>query len=258
MSELTERQQGVFKAVVREYSRFGIPVSSKVIAERYMEDICPATIRAELAELERIGVLCQPHTSSGRMPTDLGYRHFVNTLMERESLSYNEEQELIQAINRVRRRHLQTAKALALVLAERTHNVAITGEFLHHQKQTYDTGLKSLMNLPEFHNKSDQLAEVVGLVEELDENVEELMEIHQPQRAVISIGDDGFFRTPTRECSVVFSSFENRENGARGIIAIVGPKRMPYERNVTLVEHLSSIIGHGLPAVIILSFIIGS
>ncbi|MEX0990672.1 MAG: heat-inducible transcriptional repressor HrcA [Actinomycetota bacterium] len=78
--ELGERKATVLRIVVEEYVRTGEPVGSETIAERAQLSVSPATIRNELSALEEMGYLGHPHTSAGRVPTDLGYRSFVNSL----------------------------------------------------------------------------------------------------------------------------------------------------------------------------------
>src|SRR5438309_5328363 len=85
-SGLGERKATVLRAVVEEYVRTGEPVGSETIAERYSLGVSPATIRNEMAALEELGFLTHPHTSAGRIPTDLGYRHFVDSLPTRGRL----------------------------------------------------------------------------------------------------------------------------------------------------------------------------
>lgn len=78
--DLTERQRTVLQTVVEEYVRTGAPVGSKHIAGREGIDYSPSTVRYELARLEELGLLGHPHTSAGRVPTDRGYRYYVDAL----------------------------------------------------------------------------------------------------------------------------------------------------------------------------------
>src|SRR4051812_50097954 len=78
---LTERQQRILNLVVDSHLESGRPVGSKSIAERGDVEWGPSTVRAELAELERAGYLNHPHTSAGRVPTDLGYRFYADSLL---------------------------------------------------------------------------------------------------------------------------------------------------------------------------------
>ena len=92
--EITERKKKILAAVVDEYIRTAEPVGSKMLAERAGLGCSSATIRNELAELVNMGYLEQPHTSAGRVPTPLGYRMYVNELMQKQKLSLEETEEL--------------------------------------------------------------------------------------------------------------------------------------------------------------------
>jgi heat-inducible transcriptional repressor len=82
-AELTQRQGEILRLVVEEYVSTGQPVASKLLVERSGLDVSASTVRAELAELERQGLLTHPHTSAGRVPTERGYRFFADRLLER-------------------------------------------------------------------------------------------------------------------------------------------------------------------------------
>jgi heat-inducible transcriptional repressor len=81
---LSERQQGILRRVVEEYVATGQPVGSRSLVERSGLAVSPSTVRGELADLERIGLLTHPHTSAGRVPTEAGYRMYVDGLLERQ------------------------------------------------------------------------------------------------------------------------------------------------------------------------------
>ena len=83
-AELSERQLEILSRVVEEYVATGIPVGSRLLVERAGFDVSSSTVRAELAELERIGLLTHPHTSAGRVPTEAGYRVYVDVLLVRQ------------------------------------------------------------------------------------------------------------------------------------------------------------------------------
>ncbi len=82
-AEVTHRQGEILRLVVEEYVATGQPVASKALVEHAGLDVSPSTVRSELAELERQGLLMHPHTSAGRVPTDHGYRFFADRLLER-------------------------------------------------------------------------------------------------------------------------------------------------------------------------------
>ena len=77
----TPRQQEILRRVVEEYVATGQPVGSKTLVERAGLTAAPSTVRAELAELESLGLLTHPHTSAGRVPTESGYRYYADELL---------------------------------------------------------------------------------------------------------------------------------------------------------------------------------
>lgn len=81
--ELTERQREILRHVVEEYVESGQPVGSKNLVLRSGMTVSPSTVRGELAELERVGLLTHPHTSAGRTPTEAGYRYYAASVLER-------------------------------------------------------------------------------------------------------------------------------------------------------------------------------
>jgi heat-inducible transcriptional repressor len=81
--ELTDRQRDILRRLVEEYISTGQPVGSKHLVERTGLQVSPSTVRSELAELERLGLLTHPHTSAGRVPTETGYRLFFEGLLDR-------------------------------------------------------------------------------------------------------------------------------------------------------------------------------
>src|ERR1700756_3782182 len=77
---MTERQQRILSGIVEQYAEVASPVGSSLLARVF--NVSSATIRAEMAELERLGYIMQPHTSACRIPTDKGYRYYVNSISE--------------------------------------------------------------------------------------------------------------------------------------------------------------------------------
>lgn len=93
---LTPRQQQILLAVIQDYISTGEPVGSRTLSKKYDLGLSPATIRNELADLEDEGLLRQPHTSAGRVPSDTGYRVFVDHLMDRQAALPPEQERLLQ------------------------------------------------------------------------------------------------------------------------------------------------------------------
>ena len=103
MSILSDRKRKILQAIVEAHIADGGPVGSKYLAQDKQLACSSATIRNEMAELEAMGYLEQPHTSAGRIPSELGYRFYVDSLIERYSMTNSE----IEAINRTLREKLR-------------------------------------------------------------------------------------------------------------------------------------------------------
>ncbi len=116
---LNERKKKILRAVVYNYITTAIPVGSRTVAKKYRLHLSPATIRNCMADLEESGYLTHPHTSAGRIPTDKGYRFYVNSLMERADLSLEEKirikKEYSHRINRIDQIMEETSQVLSLL-----------------------------------------------------------------------------------------------------------------------------------------------
>lgn len=122
---LDDRKQQILKAVVRDYTETGVPVGSQVLATKYLVSWSSATIRNELASLVDIGYLLQPHTSAGRVPSDRGYRYYVDFLMEEEAVSTAVRRQIDPALPGHPTSVDQLLEAAALTLALITDSVSI-------------------------------------------------------------------------------------------------------------------------------------
>jgi heat-inducible transcriptional repressor len=122
---LDSRKQQILKAVVADYTETGVPVGSHVLAGKYMLSWSSATIRNELANLVDIGYLLQPHTSAGRIPTDVGYRYYVDFLMEEEPVPATVRRQADPVFDRPAVGVAELLESAAQVLATLTDAVSI-------------------------------------------------------------------------------------------------------------------------------------
>lgn len=95
---LKERKARILAAIVADYILLAEPVGSRTISKKYDLGVSSATIRNEMADLEEMGYILQPHTSAGRIPSDKGYRYYVDYLMERHNESFDQERELYRYV----------------------------------------------------------------------------------------------------------------------------------------------------------------
>ena len=115
--ELDDRKVRILKAIVSNYLETGEPVGSRTISKLADMNVSPATIRNEMADLEEMGYICQPHASAGRIPTDAGYRFYVDSIREdKDALQIGAQEErenLLQRVDKLEKLLKQVAKVLA-------------------------------------------------------------------------------------------------------------------------------------------------
>lgn len=112
--ELGERKKRILQAVIQDYIETAEPVGSRTIAKKHIQELSSATIRNEMADLEEMGFLTQPHTSAGRIPSDLGYRVFVDNMINKYKFTLNEISEMQTEITK----KIQEANRIAAELSE--------------------------------------------------------------------------------------------------------------------------------------------
>lgn len=122
---LDERKTTILRAVVQEYVATGLPVGSAHIATLPSISVSPATVRNELAALEQEGYLAQPHTSAGRIPTDKGYRHFVDSITPAGKLAKDEAMQVGEFFQSAHGRLEDLLRHTTTLLANITHHTAV-------------------------------------------------------------------------------------------------------------------------------------
>ena len=125
MIPLSQRKQEILRALVEEYIHSAIPVASETLVRKYHLNFSSATVRHELAGLEEAHLIYQPHTSAGRVPTDLGYRYFVEYLMQESALSLNEQRLIRHQFYQVQDQLDQWVRLTASVMARLLHSAAV-------------------------------------------------------------------------------------------------------------------------------------
>lgn len=122
---LTQRQEAILELVVDEYIESAIPVSSRLLASRQELPLSSATIRNELVQLEENGYITHPYTSAGRIPSDLGYRHYVESLMDEKPLSFDEMRTIEHQLHQVNGGFDQWLSLTATILATTVSGIAM-------------------------------------------------------------------------------------------------------------------------------------
>lgn len=121
---LNRRRDRILRIIIGEYISKGVPVSSEVVAKKGL-GVSPATVRNEMMELEEEGYIVQPHTSAGRIPTEKGYRRYIESLMAYARLSEDEQFMIRHQFHQVERAVEEWTHLAAAILSGMVHNVAL-------------------------------------------------------------------------------------------------------------------------------------
>jgi len=127
--DLDERKQKILKAIIKTYLETGEPVGSRTISKYTDLNLSSATIRNEMADLEEMGYILQPHTSAGRIPSDAGYRLYVDELMKEKEKEVTQMQELV--INKTDRLEKMLKQVVKFLASNTNYASMITGPAIH-------------------------------------------------------------------------------------------------------------------------------
>ena len=247
--EITQRQKEILCQIIEEYAETASPVGSVTLAKLF--GVSSATIRAEMARLEALGLIAQPHTSAGRVPTDAGYRFYVNTL-NGESGGFGRDfydesvtdVRLLEDGNLRRGMHALEVRVNAQsradtairgavdALVELTGNLGLAtiGE------QLYLAGISRLFTQPEFGDTRR-----VQSVAKLLDNLEPWLREAAPGEALnIFIGQENPIGKNS-EVSLIISKFRSPFSD-RSYIGVLGPTRQNYSRVMSLVKYAGNML----------------
>jgi heat-inducible transcriptional repressor len=226
---VTERQKKILSAIVEQFAEVASPVGSSLLSKAF--NVSSATIRAEMAELESLGFITQPHTSAGRVPTDKGYRFYVN------SISLNSGNKMIEGRGEKalasRVQHAGAPERMIRnavdTLVELTHNLGLATI----GNQLYISGLSNLFNQPEFLD-TFQVQEVARLLDNLEPW---LREATPNDPLSVFIGEENPVGR-SAGCSLIIGSFRSSFSD-RSYIGVLGPTRQNYREVISLVRRAS-------------------
>lgn len=236
MIHMTTREATLLIGLVTEYIRSGQPVGSVALAKGLNLDCSPATIRADLHQLEEGGYIFQPHISAGRVPTDRGYRFFVDHVRAR-SIALAERERLKQQFEQLVGAHQELARITARFLADLTDTPALSSQ--NHRPDVFEAGLRELVR-DGTDTSMDELKELTQLLARLDERLVDQAVPRAPEAANVYIGAEIPFMS-ARHSSMVVRDV-SLPAGETMTLIIIGPKRMPYQRNVALLNAVADII----------------
>jgi heat-inducible transcriptional repressor len=231
---MTDRQVKILAAIIEQYAEVASPVGSVTLAKLF--GVSSATIRSEMARLEEMGLITQPHTSAGRIPTDLGYRLYVNTITdagERELPKLDRSARAIEARVNTHGGHADRAIRSAVdSLVDLTQNLGLAtiGDEL------YLSGIGNLFSQPEFMHGTHAQA-----VARLLDNLEPWLREAAPNEPLnVYIGAENPIGK-TSGASLIISRFRSPYSD-RSYIGVLGPTRQSYGKVMHLVRHTGAML----------------
>lgn len=234
MESLSDRKQALLQGIVQEYITTARPVASQWLVDKLDFGVSSATIRNEMKELEEQGYIMHPHTSAGKIPTEAGYRYFIEhfldlaaELREQERVALDKATAL-QPDDTSETPLKRLAKQMAALCQE---TVLLTFD----RNSFYYTGVSHLFHKPEFQDIDEAL-----VLSELIDHLDDVMaQLHQRdiESVDIFLGADN----PVSEyCATVVTRYRNDATG--GVMAILGPQRMDYQRNYQLLKYARQLV----------------
>lgn len=236
MDELSNRQLQILKTIIDEYIETAEPVGSDTLDKKYNLGVSPATIRNEMVKLTNIGYLKQPHTSSGRIPTPVALKLYVNKLMKAEELSVAEEVTVKQKIWDYRSKMDKVLKEATLALAEQTKTMSLATT---DEGELFASGVGHILEMPEFFD----IDVTKRLLETLDENdywwtvVSNL--IKRDDTLTVLMAED-LGNKVLDGCGCIFVRFSSPTHA--GAIGVIGPTRLNYPKIIPMVRYVGDLI----------------
>ncbi len=227
---LKERQKIILEAAVRGYIKTARPIASAELLDDLNLDISPATVRNEMLKLDELGYLEQPHTSAGRVPTDRGYRFFVDTAVEETGLTKNEREKIrdLFANNTADMFARECSKTISRI-ARAFAAIGIDDDMVT------DRGFTKVLDEPEFQDIG-RIRQFGRLIDLLDDDMQMLTEDEEER---IFIGRENPMKE-AREYTMMITHWSH-PRGFNGFLALVGPKRMDYQKNISLIRYINSL-----------------
>lgn len=223
--KLDNRSENILDFIVRDYVGTANPVSSERVNTKVSLGVSPATIRNTMLELDNSGFLEQPHTSAGRIPTDKGYRYFIQNLMRLKepqaevrramdkifARSFSEPDKIFEELNSTISGHLRLFSAI----------------FLEDENRFFKHGLSEVLKEPEFMEQK-RAVDFVDLTEHLEDAMSEIFrgqnkKSEEPEFTIDEFGMAGMF-------------FEDEDWGRFAMISL-GPRRMNYEKAGSVLKY---------------------
>ncbi len=239
MRDMTDRQKAILAAIIEQYAEIAVPVGSVTLAKLF--GVSSATIRSEMARLEDMGLIMQPHTSAGRIPTDIGYRSYVNGITEAQMAELptgiDRSARAIDArVNTHAKKADRAIRSAVDSLVELTGNLGIATI----GSELYMNGIGNLFSQPEFMHGNH-----VQAVARLLDNIEPWLREAAPNEPLnVFIGSENPIGKSSG-ATLIISRFRSPYSDY-SYIGVIGPTRQDYARVMRLVRHAGAMLEESL------------
>ena len=237
---MTNRQEKILRMVISEYTRTAMPVGSNDLVKKHKLPFSSATLRNEMLSLEKQGYLQKAHISSGRIPTDEGYRYFIDNLVERKDTSVNYQKKLELELLKMRTHNIHLERSVGKMLSSMSKCLVISGVLEKGEYQNF--GIHNLLEGPEFTNLDD-FSKITTVLDTIDEKIDKVLAKAEKGEVKIFIGKENPIKE-IQESSMIVSRYEDKEGNDK-VIALIGPKSMKYNKNKKLIEFAKKLLGTG-------------
>lgn len=232
-----DRKKLVLQAIVKHFIETAEPVGSNTILISYQFHVSPATIRNDMMTLEEEGYIFQPHTSSGRVPTDKGYRAFVDEIVDYDKVRKEAHKALMLIRKEYKTQKVRENLYDAVSILARATNQASFATTPDNDR-TFFLGMSNVLRQPEFTKNTINACEVFEIFEKSDNFIKTLKRLAIDEIPKAFIGEENIL-SQIQSCSIIVAKYN--KDGFEGFIGILGPKRMNYAFNIVMLEEIKAL-----------------
>jgi transcriptional regulator of heat shock response len=260
--DVNERKDKILDIIVRSYIDTAEPVGSRTISRHYNLGLSPASIRNVMADLEEQGLLKQPHTSAGRIPSDKGYRYWVDCLMKPEEMRDKEKEWILRELGKARTIE-GLAEKVSKVISELTDNAALIyirslkrvsflthlleelvkaerlGDFLEEESELFIEGAFRMFEQPEFQD-IHKMRLFLQAFDEKEDFLQIFLKDLYEEGVQVHIGKESGLGD-LEDVSLVVKDWYLGDHPIGGV-AVVGPTRMRYAKVVSVVDFVADSV----------------
>lgn len=233
-----DRRMEVLKAIIEHFVDTAEPVGSNTILVSYRFNVSPATIRNDMASLEKEGLIYQPHTSAGRIPTDLGYRLYVDNISDYQNSLAEAKKAILLAQKQIQ---LHQAKQylfdLVQVLSQVTN--AVSFATIPGGSRTFYLGLSNIIRQPEFVHNTNHASQVIEVLEKNDNFLKILGNLEIDHTVKLFIGKENLI-PEIQSCALTVKKITLQ--GHSIYLGLLSPTRTDYAFNMAVLEQINSLI----------------